>query len=391
MPGRGRLVYLVTHPMTSRLLLRGQLEWMRQRGFEVTLVTSTADEPATTEPDPAYSVRRIPMAREISPAADLISLFRIARELRRLRPHIVNASTPKAGVLGITAARLARVPARIYTLRGLRLETTSGLRHRALTVTERLACAGAHRVVCVSESLRRRCVELRLCRPEAATVLADGSSNGVDLARFAETPPTVTDRLRRELDLGRAPVVGFVGRLTRDKGVEDLRAAFARIETALPEARLLLIGGHEAGDRVSAATRRWISDDRRVLGLGRVDDPAPYYPLMDVLAFPSYREGMPNAPLEAAAARVPTVGYRVTGTVDAIEDGVTGALIEPGKVDDLARALVRYLEDGDLARRHGCAAHQRVADRYRPERVWRALETEYARLLGEPEGGETRG
>ncbi len=102
---------------------------------------------------------------------------------------------------------------------------------------------------------------------------------------------------------------------------------------------------------------------------------------MTVLALPSYREGMPNAPLEAAAARVPSVGYRVTGTVDAIEDGVTGALVEPGDAGALAETLLRYLRDGELARRHGCAAHQRTARRFRPEPIWLALEAEYRRLL----------
>lgn len=381
MTARPRLVYLVTHPMTARLLLRGQLEWMQERGFDVTLVTSEAGEPATLDRQPSYAVRTVAMAREVSPGRDLFSLVRLTRELRRLRPDIVNASTPKAGLLGLTAARITGVPVRVYTLRGLRLETTSGLRRRAFAAAERFACSSAHRVVCVSTSLRRRCDELSLCAPERTTVLAGGSSNGVEIDRFDAIPATVTNRLRRELGLDGAPVVGFVGRLTRDKGVEDLQRAFSSIRTELPDARLLLVGAHEPGDPVSPLTRRWIEDEPRVCALGPVEDTAPYYSLMDVLACPSYREGLPNAPLEAAAASVPAVGYRVTGTVDAVEDGTTGTLVEPGDSEALARALLGYLRDDELARLHGCAAHERTADRFRPERVWEALEAEYLRLL----------
>ncbi len=381
MNDRPRLVYVVTHSMTARLLLRGQLDWMQERGYDVTLVTSGIEEISSLDEHPRYDIRKVSMAREISPAADAVSLFRLTRELRRLRPSIVNASTPKAGLLGLAAARMAGVPVRIYTLRGLRLETTTGLRRHALTVAERLACASAHQIVCVSDSLKRRCEELEICASGRATVLGDGSSNGVEIDRFAGVSLALTERLRQTHALGQGPVVGFVGRLTRDKGVEDLRRAFAAVEAELPEAQLLLIGRTEPGDPISAATREWIAHDERVIDLGQIDDTTPYYSLMDVLALPSYREGMPNAPLEAAAAGVPTVGYRVTGTVDAVDDGTTGVLVAPGDAVALAQALLRYLRDDDLARRHGCAARDRVAERFRPERVWQALDAEYSRLL----------
>ncbi len=381
-PRQPRLLYLVTHPMTARLLLRGQIEWMQQRGFEVTVITSTVDEPAAPE-DASYEVRRVPMAREIAPFRDLLSLVRLVREMRRIRPDVVNASTPKAGLLGALAARLAGVPVRIYTLRGLRLETATGWRRRVLTAAERLACASVHRVLCVSESLRRRCLELDLCAPEKMIVPAAGSSNGVDVERFAEVSAASTEGLRTELGLYGGPVIGFVGRITHDKGIEDLRTIFESTERALPGSHLLLIGGAEPGDPVSAATGRWIADHPRVLDLGQVDDPAPYYSLMDVLAFPSKREGLPNAPLEAAAAGVPTVGYRVTGTVDAVEHGVSGTLVDAGDVEGLASSLLGYLEEPELRRLHGRAARHRVAERYGRERVWDAFATEYRRLLDE--------
>jgi glycosyltransferase involved in cell wall biosynthesis len=327
------------------------------------------------------------MSREASPLRDLVSWVRLVRLFRRLRPDLVAAGTPKAGLLGLLAARVVGVPARVYTLRGLRLETARGAKRRLLRRAERLTAASAHRVLCVSESLRRRAVELGVVAEAKAVVPGAGSSNGVDVARFraaAEDREGVRS-LRARLGLPEgAPVVGFVGRLTRDKGIAELLEAFDRLSRELPEARLLLLGDFESGDPVPRALADRLRADPRVVLPGFVRDTAPYYPLMDVLAFPSHREGFPNAPLEAAATEVPTVGFGVTGTVDAVADGETGRIVPPGDVAALAAALAAYLRDEELRRRHGRAARERAERRFRRETVWRAWAAEYRRLLGEP-------
>jgi glycosyltransferase involved in cell wall biosynthesis len=323
------------------------------------------------------------MKRDPSPVLDLVALARLVVVLKRLKPAIVNAGTPKAGLLGVIAARLAGVPVVVYLLRGLRFEGATGAKRLLLVGTEYVAAGLSHRVFVNSRSLKERFVALGCVHDSKTWMPGSGSSNGVDVDRFVPSPERRAwgrqERERRGIP-PEAIVVGFVGRFARDKGLAELVLAFRSAVAQQPRLRLLLVGDHDATDPVSPEVQSFISADPRVSITGFVDEPARYYALMDIFVFPSYREGFPNAPLEAASAELPVVAFEATGTVDAVVSEQTGLLLPARDVDALAAALLRYAGDPDLARAHGKAGRARAEARFRRELVWGELAGEYRRL-----------
>ncbi len=376
----------VLHAVTSQLtvaLMRGQLSYLRRTGFDVTVLS--APGPLLDDLAREESIRAlpVPMERDPAPLRDLLAFLRIYRRVRALRPDIVNAGTPKAGLLVGLAAWLARVPCRIYMLRGLRFETSVGCRRRLLYLADRVCSRMAHVVICNSPSLRSRAIELGITDEAHSLVLGCGSSNGVVAGRFLPTPPARERALllRRQLGIpDAAPVVGFVGRLNLDKGIPELVAAYRAVRAEVPELRLLLVGELETREPLPEETRSALDRDPGIICTGAVPDPAPYYHLMTVYALPTHREGFPNSVLEAQAAGLAVVTTRATGAVDSIVDGVTGILVPPGDVDALAQALQRLLRDPALAARMGAAGRERVVCDFRPEPLWEGLADLYRRL-----------
>ena len=282
------------------------MAFLREQGYEVLVVASPGPELELVREREGVAVLGVPMQREIRPAADLVSLFRLHRAVRRFRPH-----------LGECRHAEGRAPRHASGTPGERSgggsspsedcawKRPEGLKRRILRLAERIGSRLAHRVVCVSPSLRKRYLELGLGEPSSTVVLGSGASNGVDMERFRTAREDLEGQrsLARELGLSPGePVIGFVGRLTRDKGIVALLSSFDRVLEELPAARLLVLGALEPGDPLPAETERRLAEDPAIVWPGPVADPAPYYPLMRLLAFPSAREGLPNVPLEAAAA-----------------------------------------------------------------------------------------
>lgn len=370
----------VTHAQTC-LVLGARLRALRKAGFRVLLLSSPGpllDQTATRE-----GVERIelPMQRGIAPLADLVALFRLWRLIGRCRPDLVEFSTPKAGLLGTFAAWLHGVPRRVYMLRGLKLECTSGIKRRVLLAAERMAARSAHVVLCNSESLREEALALRVAAQSKLRLLGEGSSNGVDTDRFSPGP----GKVREELGIpSSAPVIGFSGRLTRDKGLPELLEAFDRIYSAESAARLLLVGWFDGSeDALDPELQARILRHPNIHCTGFVGDTASYYRAMDLLVLPTWREGFPNVVLEAAATGIPVVTTASTGARDSVVPEVTGLLIPPGHPYAIYEAVMKLIRDPERRQRMGQAARAWILEHYAESRVVALTVDYYKGLLGD--------
>lgn len=379
-----RVLHVLTVPL-SLLFFRGQVGYMKRQGFDVTMLSAPGPELDRFEAAEGVAVERVEMHRRITLAADLRAVSAIVRVIRRLRPDIVHSHTPKGGLLGMIAAALAGVPVRIYHMRGLPFLAATGWKRRLLLTTERIACQLAHRVLSVSHSNRNVAIAAGLCPPEKIKVLLGGSSNGVDAhGRFDPDTLPATARADARARVGLpddALVVGFIGRVVKDKGIVELVGAWQQIRERFPHARLLVVGPFEPQDPLPEAVEAALRADPRVVLAGEDFDTPALYAAMDVFALPTYREGFPNVLLEAGSMRLPVVATAVPGCTDAVVDGQTGTLVPAHDADALAHALARYLSDAARRQQHGRAARARIVAEFSREALWSSLEAEYLNLL----------
>lgn len=357
-----RILMMVTSDGSLRLM-SGLPSFLRSKGFEVWV---SAKPGATLEAfAKAEGVRSwgVQMQRTPAPLSDLGSLRRTLTMIAGIRPDIVVSGTPKAGLLGMIASAIIRVPNRVYLLHGLRLETLKGWRRLGLWCMEWVTMRLATDVVAVSGSLRSRVIDLSLVSSARVRVLGSGSANGVDVHRFYPDAPVE----RLELDSG--PTALFVGRLQVDKGVEVLAGALSILSRRGIRGNLLVVGGDDSA--LSGQLRLLLdSSGWEVRHFGLVDDVSRFMGHADLLCLPTKREGFGNVLIEAAASGVPAVATFATGVVDAVEDGVSGMLVEQGDIEGLADAMQLLFENAELRDRLGFQARRRAVSLFRQELVW---------------------
>jgi glycosyltransferase involved in cell wall biosynthesis len=381
---RPRIVLAVTSPL-SALLLRGQLDVLHRAGADVTLISSPGARARDLAEREHANFVPVEIDREMNPRADVRTLVELKRVLSDLSPDIVNAGTPKAGLLVTLAAAAVRVPARIFTLRGMRSATMSGPAKYLVRAAEKVSCGLAHRVVCISHSLRDDAVRAGILRADKGIVLGAGSSNGIDVQYFQRTDATVVaaGALRECLGISSsAVVVSFVGRVHREKGILELAEAVTRM--ANPNVVLVVAGPVELDRDASAQLERQAANGHiRMLGL--VEDVRAIYAMSDVVVLPSWREGFGNVVIEAGSMGVPVIAADVTGCRDSVASGQTGILVPPRDPDALARALRSYALDPELRRKHGEAGRRRAVASFANKMIWSAQLDLYNDMLGGPD------
>lgn len=377
MNNRPKLIRLTTVDISLDTLLRGQLRFMNGQ-FEV---LGTADDSgllAEVERREGVRTVAVPMHREISPIADLKSLFALIRLFRRERPYIVHANTPKGSLLAMMAAYATRVPHRIYTVTGLRFETTHGLFRLLLKTMERIACFCATKVIPEGDGVKNTLYREHITRKPLQKIL-NGNINGIDTEYFSRSQDVTTRAaVLKEPDTF---TFIFIGRMVRDKGINELVAAFDRLSEENDRVRLVLAGKFEDElDPVDPKTKTVIENNAKIRFVGYQSDVRPYLAASDILVLPSYREGFPNVVIQAGALDLPCIVTDINGCNEIIKDGVNGIIIPKQDANALYEAMRRLATHPTETAAMSAASRELIVSRYRQQDVWNATLEMYKSL-----------
>lgn len=368
-----KLILGVTLGGSSRLL-DGQANYFRELGYDVYLISEAHYKESIFCDKEGVSHLPVDIVADINLVRDFKVLVQIIKHFIRVRPDIVNVGTPKMGLLGILAATLLRIDSRIYTCRGLRFETESGIKRKILTLMEKITVRLAKSVIYVSPSLLEAAISYGVADSNKAIVIKPGSSNGVDVAAFNKTQINQQEReiLVQHYNLKDKIVIGFVGRVTLHKGAYELVASFEKLYKENNELRLILMGHIKCDDDF----QQKFSDHPGIISIPFQDNVALYMSLFDIFVLPSWREGFPNVPIQAAAMGLPVVVSDATGCVDSVINDWNGKVFKLRSVDSLTAALKFYIDDPVIRIKHGSNG-VKWSKNFKNQTIWDGIDQVY--------------
>jgi len=376
-------------PISFKVLLKGQLRFMASNGFDVKGVSSEGEELREVRENEGIVMETINMSRKITPFQDLKSLWEMWNFLRKEKPQIVHTHTPKAGIIGMLAARLAGVPHRLHTVAGLPLMEATGIKRKILNFVEKLTYSSATRVYPNSKGLYDFILQNNFTQSNKLKIIANGSSNGINTTFFSPAQVSEIEKVALREKLNIQPddfVFVFVGRIVSDKGINELIKAFSELQTAennqLTSIKLLLVGGLESDlDPLNPETLAEINQNRDIISVGFQQDVRPFFAISDALAFPSYREGFPNVVMQAGAMGLPSIVSDINGCNEIIVEGENGLIIPSKNVEKLKEKMLTLARDKNLYIKLKENSRRMIENRYEQSVVWKALLEEYEGLL----------
>ena len=380
-----KIFKIATVPISLKILIKGQLKYLSENGFEVYTISSNGSEVEylykTEKIKKHFSIE---LCRGISIFKDLIAIFQCFRLIKKYQPEIVHTYTPKAGMVGMVASFLAGTKVRMHNVTGLPLIESSGLKKQLLILVEKITYLCATNVYVNSVGLKRFINE-KISKDSKIKILGFGSTNGVDEIHFQKTNELQIDseNLKMELNISEKDFVWiFVGRLVKDKGICELIEAFEYCSERYLNMKLLLVGDFEHDlYPLPENTLFKLRNIKNIISVGFQSDVRPFLNLSSCLLFPSYREGLPNVPLQAACLSLPIIASNINGCNEIIEDKINGILIEPKNVQDLISSMILIYDNIILREKIASNSRILVLNKYRQTKVWDSLLMEYKEIL----------
>lgn len=378
------LIRITTIPVSMQVLLKGQMKFMQEQGFEVVMISSDGPEVKALEAQEQCRHLSVPFTRKISPVQDLVCLVKLIRIFRKLKPDIVHTHTPKAGLLGMWAARLSGVPVRLHTIAGLPWVETTGFMRKLLRFVEKLTAMPASRIY-PNSMVQQHFLEQQHIALGKMKVLGKGSSNGINSTHFSvnEQIEQEANRLKDAENIQTGGWIWiFIGRLVKDKGIGEMLDAFTEIHKRFPDDRLWLLGEEEPElDPLTEHQKEILKNSHAIRCWGFQKDIRPYLAAARILVFPSYREGFPNVPLQAGSMGCMLLLSDINGCNEIVDNGVNGMLVPPKNTEALQSAMLAARNDPSTTDRYAKAIQLKIKSDYDQQQLWMILLSEYRQWL----------
>jgi glycosyltransferase involved in cell wall biosynthesis len=384
-----KLIRITTAPLSMKYLLTNQMRYMQEHGLNVTMISSEGKEWPDIIKNEQCDHFVIHMTRKMTPFTDLGSLWKLYRYFKTHRPDIVHSHTPKAGLLAMLAAKFAGIKIRIHTIAGLRFMTSTGVGRSILIQMEKLTARSATHVWPNSFSLLNYIKKNKLVKESKMEVIGLGSSNGINLSRFS--PSSLSDDKLKEIKEkiaydNQLTYLLCVGRIVRDKGIDELVKSFNKVYLSNPSLRLILVGEFEDEvDPVSDEARNILKTHPAIIMTGWSDEVEYYMYLSYALVHPSYREGFPNVLLQAGAMHCPIICSKIEGNVDVVSHQETGLIFEVKNENDLQQKLEWALANKKTLKAYAQSLRFKIEQYFDQPVLHSLIQKKYAELLaGDP-------
>lgn len=370
-------IFVITTIPNALNFFRGQINEL-SRHFDVTLVSSPDSELIQIAQREGVKYNSIPMRRDISLLDDFISLIEFLKFFRKERPTVIHCNTPKASMLGLLAGYITKIPTRIYYIHGLRYEGVTGKKQKLLIAIEKLSCFCATDIIAVSFGVKQK-VEKELTH-KVVSVIHNGSPNGVLLEEFENCQYDVT-QIRQEYGINNSDFVfGFVGRIVKDKGINELVQAFNMLDQK--NTKLLLVGSYERDlDPLDEKTLDIIKTNNNIITVGYQKDVKKFLSIMDLYVSPSYREGFGLAVLEANFMKKPVLVSKIMGHSEIVTEGKNGFFVEPKNIKLLYERMKKLMNDTEELKQMSENCYAEVSCKYNHEDVLKSAIAYYSKFI----------
>lgn len=365
--------------------LKGQIAFLVQQGFDVIIISGPGEEISMLAKKENARLYPVNFTKKITPFTDFFQLLRIIQIIRKEKPDIINAGNPKSGFLIMIASWITGHKKRIFTLHGLLSDTKKGITRSLISISEKISCNIAAQVLVVSHSLKIHAENRKILSPKKGIVIGRGSANGIDLSLYSrnEANEMHARLIKKQFGFkGDEMVLGYIGRITKDKGISVLVHAFNILRTKYPFLRLVLAGPTIEENPLSEQLLHQLNHDESIFYMGKLFDVTPVYHVINILVLPSMREGLPNVLIEAAAMEVPVVASDIPGCRDAVLPDINGELFEKNNVDSLMAILEKLINNTALREQYGMNGRKFVQDNFTNETIWKGQLNIYQKLLG---------